>query len=113
MTDFILKYWLEVVFSAILFIMGALLKKVMFELKCEMREQKAIKAGIHALLRDQLIRSYNYFMEKGELKIHDRDNLSNLYKQYHELGANGVIDGLIKELMELPIKRKEVQSDNK
>lgn len=113
MTDFILKYWLEVVFSAILFIMGALLKKVMFELKCEMREHKAIKAGIHALLRDQLIRSYNYFMEKGELKIHDRDNLSNLHKQYHELGANGVIDGLINELMELPVKRKEVQSDNK
>lgn len=113
MQEFILKYWLEFLFSGILAVMGAALKKVMVELKCEMREQRAIKAGIHALLRDQLIRSYNDFMEKGELRIHDRDNLCNLYKQYHELGANGVIDGLIKELLELPVKRKEVQSDNK
>ena len=108
MTEFLLKYWLEFIFSGVLAIMGALLKKVMVELKCEMREQRAIKAGIHALLRDQLIKSYNYFMDKGEMAVHDRDNLCNLYRQYHDLGANGVIGALIKELLELPVKKREV-----
>ena len=108
MKQFILQYWIEFFFSGALFIMGVAIRKVMFELKCEMREQRAIKAGIHALLRDQLIKSYNYFMDKGALEIHDRDNLCNLYKQYHELGANGVIDGLMKDLLELPVKRKEL-----
>lgn len=106
MTEFILKYWLEFAFSIVLAAMSAILKKVSKELKHEMKEQKAIKAGVHALLRDQLIKSYNYFVSKGEMQIHDRDNIRNLYQQYHDLGANGVIDGLLEELMSLPIKRK-------
>lgn len=106
MTDFMLQYWLEVVFSAVLLIMGGALKKLAHELRCEMKEQRAIKAGVHALLRDQLIKSYNYFMEKGEIQIHDRDNIKHLYDQYHDLGANGVIDNLIQEMMRLPVKKK-------
>lgn len=106
MTEFILKYWLEFAFSILLAAMGAILKKVSKELKYEMKEQKAIKAGVHALLRDQLIKSYNYFVSKGEMQIHDRDNIRNLYQQYHDLGANGVIDALIDEMMRLPVKKR-------
>lgn len=101
-----LQYWLEVVFSTVLFIMGCALKKVYKELKIEIREQRAIKAGVHALLRDQLIKSYNYFMDKEEIQIHDRDNITNLYGQYHSLGANGVIDQLMDEMLKLPVKKR-------
>ena len=83
------------------------MKRIVADLKCEMKEQRAIKAGVHAILRDQLIKSYNYFMQKGYLEIHDRDNINNLYLQYHALGANGVIDNLVGEMMRLPVKRRK------
>lgn len=107
MKDFILRYWLELIFSIIVTSVTVGLTKIKNEFKCEKREQKAIKDGLQALLRDQLIKSYNYFMDKGEMQVHDKDNIRNMWEQYHALGANGVMDDLIKEMMALPVYRKK------
>lgn len=98
MTEFIIKYWLQVLFAAAL---GLLTKAV----RKEMKDQKAIKLGVQAILRDRLIQSYNHHTEKGCCAIHDRENVLNMYNQYHNLGANGVIDGLVEEVMGLPVRK--------
>ena len=91
MVDWLLKYWLGVLFSG----MTGVLVSVIIRMN-------ATRAGVQALLRDRLIQSYNHFMEQGFCAIHERDNFINMYNQYHKLGVNGVMDCLVEDVMDLP-----------
>lgn len=106
MKEFIIKHWLQVIFSLMLSALGVVMRKITQGLKKERTEQESIKLGVQAILRDRLIQSYNHYMEVGCCAIHDRDNIINMYNQYHNLGANGVVDCLIEKLLELPVKNK-------
>lgn len=65
-------------------------------------QTKAVKKGVQALLRDRLIQGYKYYRAQGWADEDDRNNLENVYVQYHALGANGVMDDLRKKFLELP-----------
>lgn len=64
--------------------------------------------GVQALLRDRLIQSYNYYMDKGFAPIYARQNWENMWQQYHNLGENGVMDDLHSKFMALPTDKQEV-----
>lgn len=63
---------------------------------------KAIKMGLQALLRAQLISDYNKWSEKEYAPIYARQNFENCWVQYHALGANGVMDDIHEKFMRLP-----------
>ncbi len=65
-------------------------------------EIKSLKLGIQALLRDRLLESYKIYRKRGWISIQDKENFNNMYCQYHSLGQNGVMDGVYKEVMDLP-----------
>ncbi len=67
-------------------------------------ETEAVKKGVQALLRSQMISDYNRWMEKGYAPIYARENFDNCWDQYHSLGANGVMDDIRKKFMDLPTK---------
>lgn len=66
----------------------------------------AVKLGIQALLRAQMISEWNRWSDKGYAPIYARENFENCYKQYEALGANGVINDLRKKFLELPLEKK-------
>lgn len=66
-------------------------------------QNKALMAGVQALLRDRLLQGYRQFFGKGWADYDDRENLENIWRQYHDLGANGVMDGYRKKFLELPL----------
>lgn len=66
------------------------------------RKMKAIEEGLQALLRDRLYQMYAHYMEKGSAPIYARENFENMYRKYHELGANGVMDDYYARFMEIP-----------
>lgn len=68
---------------------------------------KAIKRGLQALLRAQLIEDYNKWSEKGYAPIYARQNFENCWFQYHALGANGVMDDIHGKFLELPTEPQE------
>ena len=68
---------------------------------------KAIKRGLQALLRAQLIEDYNKWSEKGYAPIYARQNFENCWFQYHALGANGVMDDIHAKFLELPTEPHE------
>ena len=72
------------------------------------QENKAIRLGLQALLRDRLIEKYDKYTDKGYAPIYARENFENMWKQYHSLGENGVMDGLHDKFMELPTEREEL-----
>jgi len=86
--------------SLISLIWGGIVKK-------SFDQTKAIRTGVQALLRDRLLQGYKHYEEKGWADYDDRANMENLYKQYHTLGANGVMDDLRNRFLVLPIKEKE------
>ena len=67
--------------------------------------EKSLRKGLQALLRAQMISDYNKFMDKGYMPIYAKQSFENCYKQYHNLGANGVIDKLYEEAMALPTSK--------
>lgn len=67
------------------------------------RTVKALKSGLQALLRAQMIAEYNKWNERGYAPIYARENFENCWRQYHNLGANGVMDDIHDKFTSLPI----------
>lgn len=70
-------------------------------------DTKAVKQGVQALLRAQMIEDYNKWIERGCAPIYARQNFENCWKHYHSLGANGVMDDIHKKFLELPTEQPE------
>ena len=104
MIDFIVKYWLEIIFALICSIFSYLFSIFMKKVKEQERKQKAIESGVQALLRNELIRRYREYEVKGELSILDRENVEHMFTEYKNLGGNGTVKQLMNELLELPTK---------
>ena len=68
-------------------------------------ENLALKNGVQALLRANIIQCYNKYIEKGEIPIYERENIDHLYNEYKTLGGNGVVESLIEKLEDLPTPR--------
>lgn len=79
--------------------------------KANEQKTEAVCLGVQALLRDRLINLYNTYSEKGYAPIYIKENFENMWKQYHNLGVNGVMDELHNSFMSLP--DKEVEHDEK
>lgn len=63
---------------------------------------RSVKRGVQALLRDRLLQGYKFYRRQGWADEDDRSNLENVYVQYHNLGANGVMDDLHNKFLALP-----------
>ena len=67
---------------------------------------ESVQLGVQALLRDRLYSTYLKYAEKGYAPIYARENFENMYKQYHVLGANGVMDDIYRKFMSLPLEKE-------
>lgn len=65
---------------------------------------RAIKFGIQAILRNMLYSLFHQCMTKGYASEYEREDFENMYKQYHNLGANGVMDDIRSKFLNLPIE---------
>ena len=83
-------------------VFGALTAALIAQAKSARRENKALKAGIQALLRAQMISDFNKWSDKGCAPIYARENFENCWRQYHALGANGVMDDVRSKFLALP-----------
>ena len=72
------------------------------QIKENREENKALKLGIQALLRGQMIAEYNKWSERGYAPIYARENFENCWRQYHSLGVNGVMDDIHTKFLRLP-----------
>lgn len=79
-----------------------IVKYMLKQIKQNRKDTEAVKLGLQALLRSQMISDYNKYSEKGFAPVYARDNFENCWKQYHSLGANGVMDDLHEKFLDLP-----------
>ena len=66
------------------------------------RRERAIRLGVQALLRAQMVQMARQYLPLGQLPLYERENLAELYKQYRNLGGNGAVASLVQRLLALP-----------
>ena len=87
---------------AVNIVIGILIATLWQKFRKSQEEQDAIKLGLQSLLRGEITKAYYRYKEQGWIPLYALESIEGNYKNYEILGANGVIDGLWKELMALP-----------
>ena len=100
--DWALRYWVQAFFGAIIAGMGYLYRRLACKFHDQREDQEALRAGTLALLRSEIIRNYDHYVNKGVTPIYAMENVLALYDAYHALGGNGVMTKLVDELKEQP-----------
>lgn len=82
-------------------------KKQLDEQTCDIFERiKVLELASQAILRDRLYSEYNRLIDRGYATYDEKENFENMYKNYHSLGSNGVMDHIREEVTELPTKQR-------
>jgi len=89
--NIILNYWIEilltVVTSGIVYIF---------------KEYIGIKNGLKALLRNEIVRIYENYTKLGYCPSYMKENVNEIYTNYHKLKGNGMATSMIEEINKLP-----------
>lgn len=83
-------------------VVGGLLTYVIVQIR-------AVKRGLQALLRAQMINDYNHYSEKGWAPIYARQNFENCWINYEALYKNGVMQDIHKKFLELPTREEDAR----
>lgn len=108
---------LTVVFSSIMGIIGTRRTK---ERQAEIEQRQAeiekfkewdtlrqnVAAGTQCLLRAEIIRSHEKYIDRGYCPVYAKESLTKEYQAYHNLGGNDVATALYEQLMALPSERR-------
>lgn len=68
----------------------------------ERKREEAERIGVQALLRAEIIRQHDKYMERGCCPIYAKESIKQEYEAYHGLGGNGVATKLYNDIMSLP-----------
>lgn len=82
-------------------------KKQLDEQTCDIFKRiKVLELANQAILRDRLYSEYNRLIDQGYATYDEKENFENMYKNYHSLGSNGVMDHIRDEVTELPTRQR-------
>lgn len=88
-------------------ILTGLMSYIVWLLKEQKRDRSAQEQGIMLLLRVQLIDAHDKYMKEGSIPSFAYQNYQDMYKAYHELGGNSMVDKMNEEVKQLRLKQKE------
>lgn len=114
MIEFLQKYWMEVICTGIVGIIGCAYKysigKILEETRQKIDKYEKVSIGVQDLLFDRLRQSYNFYMKQGYVVIDDFNCFNRLYESYHSLGGNGAGTEMIARLKDLPPNPPKVET---
>ena len=93
MIDFIIKYWIEILLTSIT-------SGIIYMFK----QYLGLKNGMKALIRNEIIRIYDKQTELGYCPSYMKENIKEMYENYHKLGGNGLVTKMVNKIYELPNK---------
>lgn len=97
--DNVIRYVVPTVLASILTYMVAKTKEAS-------KSSRAMEKGMRSILRRELKIMHRQYVIKGEpISIDDKDEATEIYTAYHDLGGNGTGTHMYHDIMELPITR--------
>lgn len=104
MGEFVLKYWIEFIFTGLVGLIGFGYKKIRSKQEEQEKKNKAMENGVQALLRNELIKNFREHKLNGEITLLDKENMEHMFTEYFNLGGNGLMKEIYTEFLEIPIK---------
>ena len=89
------------------FVCGGIITGLLTYFKTLKWKNNAVEEGIQCLLRAEIIRNHDKYMDMGYCSIYAKEALKRAYHAYHELHGNDVATGLYNEVMALPTEVRE------
>lgn len=106
--EFIIEYWLEVLFGVFSAGMVAWCKSLQKKLKQKQTEQDALKEGMKAILHDMLFQICEKYLALGYIPVEDSEEVlaraAVLWNAYSGLNGNGTGEKVYTRFTNLPIK---------
>lgn len=99
MQTFLLEHIGELIFAGISAAMAFMFR----ELRKTVQEQKALRAGVVAMLHDRIYSECEKCLMRNGITTDALNNIDHLYKSYHDLGGNGTGTNLYERAKALPI----------
>lgn len=97
--DNVVRYLVPTILASILTYMVARTKEAS-------KSSRAMEKGMRSILRRELKIMHRQHVIKGEpISIDDKDEATEIYTAYHDLGGNGTGTHMYHDIMELPITR--------
>lgn len=94
---------LEIILKwAIPFLCGGAVTWCIATIKMHKKRENALEQGVQCLLRAEIIRNHEKYIERHHCPIYAKEALKRAYTAYHALGGNDVATRLYDEVMELP-----------
>lgn len=100
--EWIVKYWIEVVFGAIVTVLGLAYKRLASKLKDAKSKDDAIAEGVKYLLMLQLREKGEQYIRDGYCSTEQKHEYEKAYNAYHALGGNDTITALKESVLKLP-----------
>ena len=78
---------------------------IVWLLKTQKKDRDANSNGTMLLLRVQLIEYHDRYVALGHIPSYALENFIEMYNAYHDLGGNGMVTEMYKEVLELEIRK--------
>lgn len=99
--EIILKAVLTIVSFSITGLLGFMIAKLKDYKKRDKNQEEALKC----LLRSNITSKYYVYTELKEIPLYEKENIDYMFEQYDKMGGNSYVEGLVKEINALPIKK--------
>lgn len=100
MLNFILQYWLEIVFGLVIGVLTYFIRQI----KNYKKTLDTTSKGVVVLLKTKIIERYDVLVNKDAISIAEKQSILDIYNVYKELDDCSVIKGLIKKIDSIPIR---------
>lgn len=87
---------------AVPFVCGGAVTWAVTYIKLRKKRDSALESGVQCLLRAEIIRNHDKYIDKGYCPVYAKEALKRAYVAYHNLGGNDVATGLYNSVMALP-----------
>ena len=99
--EIILKAVLTIVSFSITGLLGFMIARLKDYKKRDKNQEEALKC----LLRSNITSKYYVYTELKEIPLYEKENIDYMFEQYDKMGGNSYVEGLVKEINALPIKK--------
>ena len=99
--EIILKAVLTIVSFSITGVLGFMIARLKDYKKRDKNQEEALKC----LLRSNITSKYYVYTELKEIPLYEKENIDYMFEQYDRMGGNSYVEGLVKEINALPIKK--------
>ena len=99
--EIILKAILTIVSFSITGTLGFMIARLKDYKNRDKNQEEALKC----LLRSNITSKYYVYTELKEIPLYEKENINYMYEQYKSMNGNSYVEGLVKEINALPIKK--------